>query len=395
MHALPYWRLSGYYFFYFAFVGAFSPYFGLYLQSLNFSAWDIGLLMSQMQLMRLFGPSLWGWLAERCGQRMLIIRLAALISLAGFSAFFWLGKLPGMLFAMAVLAFFWSAALPLVETLTFDHLRDEPERYSHIRLWGSIGFIVAVMLTGALLDMAPPVAVLWICWGILLGILTLAIVVPEAPLVAHHQEGRGIGEILRQPRVRALMAACLAMSAAHGAFYVFYSIHLAEHGYSKTEVGSLWSLGVLAEIAVFMLMARLSLRFSLRAILLASFAAAVLRFLLMGWGVESLAVMVLVQLMHGLTFGAYHASAIAAVNEWFPGRAQAHGQALYSSLSFGAGGLIGALISGYTWEVLGAGWTFTLSAAFAVVGFGLVWGWVGKNAAVDGAPRQKTVDPVQ
>ncbi|HSG22982.1 MAG TPA: MFS transporter [Azonexus sp.] len=395
MHALPYWRLSGYYFFYFAFIGAFSPYFGLYLQSLNFSAWDIGLLMSQMQLMRLFGPSLWGWLAERFGQRMAIIRLAALISLAGFSAFFWLDKLPGMLFAMAVLAFFWSAALPLVETLTFDHLRDEPERYSRIRLWGSVGFIVAVMLTGALLDMAPPVGVLWVCWGILLGILMLALIVPEVRLVAHPSGGLAIGEILRQPRVRALMAACFAMSAAHGAFYVFYSIHLAEHGYSKTEVGSLWSLGVLAEIAVFMLMARLSLRFSLRIILLASFAAAVLRFLLMGWGVESLGVMVLVQLMHGLTFGAYHASAITAVNEWFPGRAQAHGQALYSSLSFGAGGLLGALISGYTWESWGAGWTFTLSAAFAVAGFGLVWGWVGKNAAVNGPPRQKTVDPVQ
>ncbi|PKO89861.1 MAG: MFS transporter [Betaproteobacteria bacterium HGW-Betaproteobacteria-10] len=381
MHALPYWRLSGYYFFYFAFIGAFSPYFGLYLQSLNFSAWDIGLLMSQMQLMRLFGPNLWGWLADRFGQRMLIIRLAALISLAGFSAFFWLDKLPGMLVAMALLAFFWSAALPLVETLTFDHLREQRGRYSRIRLWGSIGFIVAVMLTGALLDIAPPVGVVWVCWGILFGILVFAVTVPEAPLVAHAASDQSIGQILRQPRVRALMAACFAMSAAHGAFYVFYSIHLAGHGYSKTEVGSLWSLGVLAEIVVFMLMARLSLRFSLRLILLASFAAAVLRFLLMGWGVESVAIMVLVQLLHGLTFGAYHASAIAAVNEWFPGRAQGRGQALYSSLSFGAGGLLGALISGYTWESLGAGWTFTLSAVFAAIGFWLVWCWVGKKAA--------------
>ena len=395
MHALPYWRLSGYYFFYFAFIGAFSPYFGLYLQSLNFSAWDIGLLMSQMQLMRLFGPNLWGWLADRFGRRMMIIRLAALISLAGFSAFFWLDKLPGMLVAMAALAFFWSAALPLVETLTFDHLRQAPERYSRIRLWGSIGFIVAVMLTGALLDMAPAVGVLWICWGILVGILAVALVVPEAPLAKHSDEAPGVAEILRQPRVRALMAACLAMSAAHGAFYVFYSIHLSAYGYSKTEVGGLWSLGVLAEIAVFMLMARLSLRFSMRFILLASFAAAVIRFLLMGWGVESVSVMILVQLLHGLTFGAYHASAIAAVNEWFPGRAQSRGQALYSSLSFGAGGLIGALISGYTWDAWGAGWTFTLSALFAMIGFGLVWGWVGKNAAVDALSRQKTADPVQ
>lgn len=383
MRALPYWRLSGYYFFYFAFIGAFSPYFGLYLQSLNFSAWDIGLLMSQMQLMRLFGPNLWGWLADRFGRRMAIIRLAALIGLAGFTAFFWLDKLPGMLLAMAVLAFFWSAALPLVETLTFDHLREEHGRYSRIRLWGSIGFIVAVMATGAVLDRSAPIGVLWVCWLILLGILALSTILPEAAPVAHDRNDQPIGEILRQPRVIALMTACFAMSAAHGALYVFYSIHLSDHGYSKTEVGSLWSLGVLAEIVVFMLMARLSRRYSLRTLLLASFATAVLRFLLVGWGVHSLMILVAAQLMHGMTFGAYHASAIAAVNLWFPGKAQGRGQALYSSLSFGAGGLLGALIGGWSWESWGAGWTFSLSSMFALIGFFLIWGWVGRNAAVN------------
>jgi PPP family 3-phenylpropionic acid transporter len=395
MHALPYWRLSGYYFFYFAFIGAFSPYFGLYLQSLNFSAWDIGLLMSQMQLMRLFGPNLWGWLADHFGRRLAIIRLAAAIGLAGFTAFFWLDKLPGMLLAMAILAFFWSAALPLVETLTFDHLREERGRYSRIRLWGSIGFIVAVMATGALLDSTSPVGVLWVCWAILTGILLYAMTLPEAPPVPHARDAQAIGEILRQPKVIALMAACFAMSAAHGAFYVFYSIHLDANGYTKTEVGLLWSLGVVAEIVVFMFMARLSRMYSLRAILLACFAAAVVRFLLMGWGVESAATMIFVQLLHGLTFGAYHAASIAAVNHWFPGRAQGRGQALYSSLSFGAGGLLGALVSGRTWEVLGAGWTFTLSSLFALAGFVLVWLWVSANAAVDSQGRAKINNPVQ
>lgn len=395
MHSLPYWRLSGYYFFYFAFIGAFSPYFGLYLQSLKFSAWDIGLLMSQMQLMRLFGPNLWGWLADRFGRRLAIIRLAGAIGLAGFSAFFWLDRLPGMLLAMAVLAFFWSAALPLVETLTFDHLRDDCARYSRIRLWGSVGFIVAVMVTGTLLDFAPPVGVLWVCWSILLGILGYALTLPESPPVVHAREDVPIGNILRQSRVKALMAACFAMSAAHGAFYVFFSIHLDAHGYAKTEVGLLWSLGVVAEIVVFMFMARLARRFSLRRILLACFAAAVMRFLLMGWGVESLLIMAFVQLLHGLTFGAYHASAIAAVNLWFPGKTQGRGQALYSSLSFGAGGLLGALISGRTWEMLGAGWTFTLSAGFAALGFLLIWRGVPDDVGTLAAGREKNTDPVQ
>ena len=376
MHALPYWRLSGYYLFYFAFIGAFSPYFGLYLQSLNFSAWDIGLLMSQMQLMRLFGPNLWGWLADRFGQRMLIIRLAAAISLVGFSAFFWFDKLPSMLLAMAVLAFFWSAALPLVETLTFDHLREEHGRYSRIRVWGSVGFIVAVMSTGALLDYLPTASILWVCWLMLVGILGVALTLPEAQPVPHPHDAPSISDILRQPQVRAFMLACLAMSAAHGAYYVFYSIHLAANGYSKTDVGILWSLGVVAEILVFMGMSRLVRYFSLRTILLASFAAAVLRFLLMGWAVDSVLLMIFVQLLHGLTFGSHHAASIAVVNLCFPGKAQGRGQALYSSLSFGAGGLLGVLIAGRTWDDWGAGWSFTLGAAFALLGFLLIWRWV-------------------
>jgi PPP family 3-phenylpropionic acid transporter len=104
--------------------------------------------------------------------------------------------------------------------------------------------------------------------------------------------------------------------------------------------------------------------------------------------------MVFVQLLHGLTFGAYHAASIAAVNLWFPGKAQGRGQALYSSLSFGAGGLLGALISGATWDDWGAGWTFTLASCFALLGFLLVWRWVLEDAPVDAVSEAKIGDPV-
>lgn len=381
-HSLPYWRLSGYYFFYFAFIGAFSPYFGLYLQSLSFSAWDIGLLMSQMQLMRLFGPYIWGSLADRATRRVPIVRLAAAASIVGFSAFFLVSDFVALLVAMALMAFFWSAALPLVETITFDHLRDEPAKYSRIRVWGSVGFIVAVMATGALLDFVPLPALLWVCLGTLLGILLYAVALPEAPVHCAQGESMPVAEVLRQRHVQALLASCFAMSAAHGALYIFYSIHLADHGYDTTLIGALWSLGVLAEIVVFMFMSRLMLRFNLRMILLACFVAAVARFLMIGWGVESLALILVAQLLHGLTFGAYHAASIAAINRWFSGRSQARGQALYSSLSFGAGGLLGGLFSGWSWDALGAALTYSASAVFSLVGLWLVWGWVRENDVV-------------
>ncbi|HQO29946.1 MAG TPA: MFS transporter, partial [Accumulibacter sp.] len=148
------------------------------------------------------------------------------------------------------------------------------------------------------------------------------------------------------------------------------------HQYSKWLVGSLWSLGVIAEIVVFYHMADLLRRFSLRAILLACFAAAVVRFLLIAWGVEWLFLLVLAQLLHGLTFGAYHAASVAAVNRWFPGRCQGRGQALYSSLSFGAGGLLGSILSGWTWEPLGPAPTYILSSLLALAGLVCVARWI-------------------
>lgn len=382
MHVLPYWRLSGYYFFYFAFIGAFSPYFGLYLQERSFSAADIGLLMSQMQLMRLFAPYLWGSLADRWGSPVVVVRLASVFSLIGFTTFFVGDDFQSMLLALALLAFFWSAALPLVETITFNHLHENSARYSRIRLWGSIGFIVAVTATGALLDRIPLAGLLWVLFATLAGIALCALSLPDAPSREEAGTPKPVGHILAQPRVRALFVACFVMSAAHGALYVFYSIYLAAHQYGKWLIGCLWSLGVVAEIVVFFYMAALLRRFSLRTILLVCFAAAVLRFLIIAWGVEWLILLVLAQLLHGLTFGAYHAASVAAVNRWFPGRYQGRGQALYSSVSFGAGGLLGSVLSGWTWELLGPVPTYTFSAVLALAGWLCVALWI-KDAGSD------------
>ena len=376
MHRVPYWRLSAYYFIYFAFFGVFGPYFGLYLQTLSLSAWDIGLLMSQMQLMRVFGPFLSGWLAERMVKRIQVIRLASFLALVTFLSFFFLSGFVALLFAIAILSFFWTAVLPLLEALTFDHLREDSASYSRIRLWGSIGFIAAVMGTGVLLDRQPLSSLLGACVVTLLGLLLCAWLVPESPPNRQGSALAPIGEFLRPTRVKALFCACFAMSMAHGAYYIFYSIYLADHGYSKSLVGGLWSLGVVAEIAVLFFMARVMRRFSLRMILLTSFAAAGARFSLVGVGVDYPLALVAAQLLHGLTFGSFHAAAITAVNRWFPGGMRVRAQALYASLTFGAGGLIGGLLGGWAWGALGGEITFVLSSVYALAGWVFIFGGV-------------------
>lgn len=377
---LPYWRLSGYYFFYFAFVGAFTPYFALYLQSLLFSAADIAILMSLMQVMRIVAPTLWGWLADRLGVRVPIVRASAVAALAGFAIFFYTTTFGGIFVGMAVMAFFWSAAMPLVESLTFVHLNGRTHQYGRIRLWGSVGFIVVVLGIGYVLNRLPVDNLLWMAALMLGGIVIVSFVLPEGRTHPHVHDAPGLMAVLARREVRGLLVGGVLMSAAHGALYVFYSIYLVDAGYSKAIVGWMWTLGVVAEIAVFMAMPRLAARFSLRAILLVAYGCAVVRFVMIGWGVGSIAILLMAQVLHGATFGAYHAASIAAINQWFPGRLQARGQAIYGSLGFGVGGMLGGLLSGYTWDIADPAWTYTISSLFALIGWIVVrHGWTQNN----------------
>jgi PPP family 3-phenylpropionic acid transporter len=379
----PNGRLSAWYFWYFAFIGAFLPYIALYLQSIGLSAGRIAVLMSLGQFMRLLAPLLWSWLADSGGQRVRIVVASTAASLASFSVVFLTQDFLSLLIGMAVLHFFWSASLPLVEALTLGHLAANPERYGRIRLWGSVGFIVAVLGVGFLLDAAPISSQLWVSWALLLGTLVSALTLTEVKGRTAQIAGP-ILDVLRQRKVLFLLAAGLFMTAAHGALYVFYSIHLVAQGYGKTLVGLLWTLGVVAEIVVFLFMPRISARVSMRQILMACFALAILRFVLIGWAVEFIGLLVFAQLLHGASFGAHHAATMAALNRWFDAGHQARAQALYGSVAYGAGGLGGALLAGSLWESAGSAMTFSAAAILALFGLILVWWGVPGNST--GAP---------
>ena len=368
----PAYRLSAWYFWYFAFIGAFQPYFSLYLQSIDMGAERIAVLMSLGQLMRLGAPLCWSWLVDRSGRRVRITVLSTLAALASFSAVFLTRDFFGLLIALAVLHFFWSASLPLTEALTLDHLAGQPERYGRIRLWGSLGYIAAVTGTGWLLDVSPINVLLWVSWALVFATFICSLALTEKAAPTHHPLAV-MDQAWRQPRVIFLLLSSLFMVAAHGALYVFYSIHLVAHGYDKTMVGLLWMLGVLAEILVFFYMPRLAVGASLRGILLACFALAALRFLLIGWVADVLWLLLLAQVLHGASFGAHHAAAMMALTRWFPSHQQARAQALYGSVAYGLGGLLGALLAGVLWASGGAGVAFSAASALALIGLMLVW----------------------
>lgn len=364
---LPYWRISSFYLFYFAFIGVMAPYWPLFLQSRGFSAFEIGVLMSLLHVMRIFAPNLWGHLADHSGRRMLWVQIGIFSTLLGFCLVFWLQDFWGMFLMMVLVSFFWSGALPLVEANTLTHLGERSDRYGRIRLWGSIGFILMVIGVGDLLDYQPVTILPWVILALLAGTVLAARFMPEAVVRHSDDEGVPLGQILRRPKVLALFAAAILMAAAHGPYYTFFTVHLVNTGYSKTAAGWLWALGVILEIGIFLIMPRVFARIRVETILLVTLLAATLRFVLIGWWVDVMAVLLFAQVLHALTFGAYHAAAMALIHRWFRGRVQARGQALYNSIAFGIGGSLGSLYSGAVWDAWGAEVAFSVAAGYAFV----------------------------
>jgi PPP family 3-phenylpropionic acid transporter len=373
---MPYWRLSSFYLFYFAALGTLVPYWGLYLKSIGFDAVAIGELMAIPMATKFIAPYVWGWLGDRLGHRMLIVRLGSFLTAVIFLWVFWLRGFWELGLAMALFSFFWNAVLPQFEVVTLRYLGDKAQRYARIRVWGSVGFIVTVMLLGMVVDLSGPAAILPILLAIYVAIWLSSMLVKDPDHEPHPVAQPSIMVILKLPAVIGFFVACFLLQASHGAYYTFYSIFMEAEGYSKTVIGQLWALGVIAEVLVFLVMHRLLQRWGARKVLLASVLLAAVRWLLIGHFPQSVGIMLVAQTLHAATFGTFHAAAIHLVHRYFTGRHQGRGQALYASLSFGAGGALGSLSSGYLWSSLGPAITYSLSAAIALVAFLVAWVWV-------------------
>jgi PPP family 3-phenylpropionic acid transporter len=368
LHSSIHSRLSRFYFIYYFFVGAFVPYWGLYLKSEHFSPADIGILMSLFQISRIFAPNFWGWLADHTGKRAQWIKLTAFLGLCGFTAVFWAHSFYWLFFVMAALSLFTSSTLPLAESLTLAHLATTNGHYSRIRMWGSFGFIMAAVTLGYLIDFIGIRSLLWFLLVVQITLFILTHTLPDARVEAHEHDHFSIWQVIKQPNVLALLIGCALMVTAHGVLYNFYSIYLSEHGYSKGMIGLLWSVGVICEIGIFMLMPKIMQRFSLKFILLVSLILAVIRFTMIGLAVDNLVFLVLAQALHAATFGSFHAASVEVITQFFNGRHQAKGQAIYNSVAYGIGGTIGGVAGGFALQYIGGEKTFMLAAIFPLLG---------------------------
>lgn len=360
-----------FFFFYYAYLGIVSPFLSLYFDDLGFTAIQISLLMSMLQITRILGPMFWGWLSDLRQERIGIMRITALVSLVVYLGIFYFQTFTALMIWMFVLNIISSSLTPLGEAATVHALQKSnsfESRYGKLRLWGSIGFMVAVFVGGYWfehfgIDTLPAIGLL------LLVLVTLTTFkLWEPPLEQKKLERGQLRSILKKPEVMWFLSSAFWMIFAHSSLYVFYSLYLQNLGFGKQIIGLFWMVGVGAEVVYFYFQKQAYQFFSPNRIIGLTFALGVVRFLVIAW-IPEFWPLLIVQLFHAGTFAAHHSASIKIMQEWFHGPTQARGQALYATVAYGLGGTAGGIIAGWVWEGISPSAAFVLSALACVIGY--------------------------
>lgn len=361
-------KLSILYFVYFGLLGVMAPYLSLYLEGEGYSLLEIGQLLSILMVTKMIAPMVWGSLADKYNKSVLLVRIGSFMTLLGYIGFFWADEFWSIALVIVLYSFFWNAILPQIEVLTLYNLAEKRNQYSRIRLWGSVGFICSVVLCGWLFEKLSVALFPYILLLLILAIFGVSLLrYREVRCESSNQIG-GIAfkTQLFRPWVLVFFVVSFLLQVSHGAYYTYFSIYLSSLDYSKTQIGWLWALGVMAEVLMFVIMHRWLKRSTIENIMLISLALTLLRWAITARYADSLVLITAMQCLHAFSFGAMHVASIQFVHSHFEQHNQGKAQALYSSMGFGAGGAVGAYLSAYIVESSGYASAFMASSVISL-----------------------------
>ncbi len=364
--AIPSKRVAVFYAAYFGVLGAVLPFLGPFLSWKGLGAVGVGLVTAAFSLAKLVYTPLVGAAVDRgrwvrgvlTGHCLLAAGCA--LAAAGLAGPWQLGL------AFFALGVGYGTVLPLVEAAVLERL--PAVGYGPLRLWGSLGFVAISMVTAAALGR---VGLGWfptLVTALLVLLAGACLWLESAARPEPHSERSGrLGGV-----AWALLVLLTVHQVTHGPYYAFFSIELDAAGFSPAWIAGLWSLGVVAEAATFLAGSRIEARLGRVRLLGIALALTPLRWALLALP-PTLAVLVVAQLGHALTFAAAHLAGIQLVQRLVPANAARRAQSLYSGLTFGLGIVAGTALAGPVYGALGAGGAFLGAAGLSVV---VLLGWV-------------------
>ncbi len=352
--------------------GVHLPYLPVWLDWRGLSPGEIALVTSLPFFFRVGVTPAVAIIADRAGahRRTIVVMAwsACVLALAlSAAAGFWPILACAVLYAIAT-----ATLMPLIETIAVSGVRAAGLHYGRMRLWGSLSFLAIAFAGGAAIDAVGPGAAIWLLAGATLATAGAAHLLP-LPMAYRAEDARAPAgpfaadakRLLRAPVFLVFLAAVGAAQGSHAFFYTFGVLHWRAEGLSSTWTGTLWAIGIFAEIALFAMPAAGLRKFGAAALLMAGAGAAAMRWTAMAFD-PSLAVLIVLQLTHALTYGATHLAAIRFIVRAAPSGAAATAQALYSLASGVALGLA-TLAGGWLYARFGGG-GYAVMALLALAG---------------------------
>ena len=383
--SFDYWKFSFTYFVYFATLGSWLPYWGLFLLQRGHSTKEIAAAIAVIVAMRIPGQMYFGWLGDRHNNSLRLVRLGSFLAAISFSALLLpFSSFGFVLLVTAAAGFFWAAVLPLLETITLAQLEPRPENYSWVRLWGSAGFAVAVAVVGWLLtriDVAHlPTVVLLLLLTIWLTTMTLndrrhRTLSPQEPLLP----------LLRSPPLWIFLCSCMFLHISHGPYYVFFTIHMRDVGLNNGVIGALWAVSAFAELLLLLAMPAFMRVTSLSKLLSISIILTVVRWLITAFAGDNLSLLIAAQCLHAASFGCFHVTGVEWIRRNTGKGYEGRSQSLYNIAGLGAGAIVGSWISGILWE-FGATFSFVCASLAAVLALMLIWWAQRYNRSSEAVP---------
>jgi len=359
-------RLSFLYIAIFLFVGVGLPFWPVWLADKGITAAEIGILLSLSGWTKIVGNPLIAQIADRRGDLRAVLIAAAVASLATFALFgvtegFW-----PFLVVTTISSIGISVLTPLSDSLTMRMVATHGIDYGRVRLWGSVSFILAGLAAGWLIAGRSPSIVLPLLLGCLALTVLSTVTLPAARGPVGTVSLAAWLQLLRDRRLLLFILAAGFIQSSHAMLYGFGSLRWLEAGYSEDAVGLLWAIGVVAEVILFAFGAILVRQLGPIGLLLLGGAAGMLRWVLFAL-FTSLPVLVLIQLLHALTFAATHLAAVYFLVRQAPAGLAATAQGLYGAIAWG--GLFGlAMLASGTLYAAFAGAAFHAMAAMCLVG---------------------------
>ena len=357
---------------YFAAMGLILPYFPVYLASRGLAVGMVGVFTGLLAMAKVVSPPLVGGMLDRRrrGEPRIFIAIVSAAAALLAMAFPWAVQ-PAWL-AVLTLGFgcLWAAALPLADGISVTVAEAAFVEYGHLRLWGSIGFVLATLAGGIWL---VDVRIQAFPWFLAMLLTVTAASARGFPRETEQLHAGHSGRDTMAPAFLLLLGISFLMQLSHGAYYGLYSLYLLHAGYTGGQVGMLWVLGVLAEIVLMWRCSGVIARMAPVSVLSICLLLAAVRWLGIGL-TTAWPVLAALQLLHAASFAAFHISAVTWVRRLVPTGGYAAAQGWYSATGFGLGSTIGIMGSAWIAGQWGYGAAFMACAAVALAGAMLVRG---------------------